>query len=496
MKTQILVIISISFLVAFISSYDNSYGDEWSPCCIHVTLDKTEYNPGDTVKINAMATDYLANSNDTVSVKIYDVTFGPDYENMLYQDNETFSQGRATFEYQAPQSSDRYRYLVDVESGGLKTVSLFFTKKDASKIVISDFHLLTPTVKQGDSLKLEAKIVDGLGNQIHYLWVSATAEIPESNSRTELYTEADLSPTESMQPNYWTNGTINGTINVGLTAKPGTYNLVLVAKDTTDSYSSTNVTIPYQVVENPDKPTPGSVLGPVGFSLDKTKFFTQQPIEVRGITAYDNYGDAIPNVPLKGEIIRYDIQNNRLLQILQQQETTSDKNGTFTFSFSPVGLRAGYYEAVVYADYEGVKDNRGSPDMENVKNFTISELGKQFNVTVDGWYFIPLNATFDRENKKLTLDLDSSDSFRRVDFTIPNELLDGNFTVIVNGQERDGGIQKHLGYTSFSPWPGQDNHTTIVVVGTSAIPEFPYAIPILLASLASFIVFYRIKFQK
>ncbi|MDE2590052.1 MAG: hypothetical protein KGL95_10360, partial [Patescibacteria group bacterium] len=172
-----------------------------------------------------------------------------------------------------------------------------------------------------------------------------------------------------------------------------------------------------------------------------------------------------------------------------------DKNGTFTFSFSPVGLRAGYYEAVVYADYEGVKDNRGSPDMENVKNFTISELGKQFNVTVNGWYFIPLNVTFDRENKKLTLDLDSSDSFRHVDFTIPNELLDGNFTVFVNGQERDGSIQKHQGYTSFSPWPGQDNHTTIVIVGTTAIPEFPFAIPVLLIGTTSLIVIYKMKIR-
>ncbi|MDE1766777.1 MAG: hypothetical protein KGI27_10980 [Thaumarchaeota archaeon] len=492
------ILLCLLFAVAAISAFSlaPSYESGMIPCCLNINLDKTEYNPGDPVNITVMESDNIANSSGEVSITIYDVTYGQGNEKTVYQDKKSFENGKAEFEFKAPQSPDRYIYLVTAQSQHITKSKLFFTKKDASKIVISDVKVLTPKVMQGEQLKLEVKVLDGLGNKIHGLRVIGLGEIPEISCADKIPIYPDLSPTNSNQPMYWTDGTVNGTILIMPYAKPGSYDLTLRAGSEIDGYQTSNATIHYEVTENPDKPTPFSVIhAPLGVDYDKNKFFAGQPIRVHSFTAYDDCGDIIPNVPITAEMKRYDFQKSTYIQTLQTKNVTSDKNGTFSVTFDPVGLRAGDYTVLVTSHYPGVNETFGIADHHNKKNFTISELGKNFTVSVDGWDFIPLNAAFDRQDKKLTLDLDSSDSFRRVDFTVPNELLDGKFTVLVNGQERDGDIQKHQGYTSFSPWPGQENHTAIEVIGTTAIPEFPFAVPVLLISVVSVIVFYRIKFR-
>lgn len=471
-----------------------SSASEGYPCCIESNLDKTEYNPGDIAKITIIGTGEYTNPNGVISIKITDVTFGPEHANVVYQVQKILQDGKAEIEYKTPQSTDRYRYLLTVESPVGVESKIFFTKKDASKIVISDVKILTPKVKQGEQIKLEAKIVDGVGNQIHYLRVSAFNQIPQQSCPEQIIgISGDLSPSYSNQPNYWMNKTINGTISVPNTAKPGIYDLTLNLFGDIEGYSSTQTTIRYEIIENTEKPAPFSVIN-LPLKVDfGTKFFTEQPISVTGFTAYDGCGAIIPDVPLKAEIKRYDLKKSAYIETLQTREIFSDKNGTFHVSFDPIGIRAGYYSLLLTSTYQGVNFTASVETPHNIKNFTIFEQGKKFTVTVDGWYFIPLNVTFDKENKKLDIYLDTSDSFRRADFKIPSDLVSGKFTVLADDKETDVAIQRHDGYSEFSPWPGMDNHTTIEIIGTDAIPEFPNVILILSIGIFSLIVFYRMK---
>lgn len=496
MKTLHLSIIVISVSVIFILYPSQSYGSGYYPCCIESNLDKTEYNPGDTAKITVTGTGNYDNSNGEITVKISDVTFGPDYTNVVYQTQKTLQNGKAELEYKTPQSSDRYRYLLTVESPAGVESKMFFTKKDASKIIISDVKLLAPKVKQGEQIKLEARIVDGVGNPIHYLRVSANSQVPTQNCPDqEAGVGGDMSPLYSIQPRYWSEGIINGTIPVSDTAKPGTYDLVIGIGSNIAGYSSTQTTTQFQIIETDHRDKPYALFGIFSPHFG-SGFMTQSTINITGTTNYNQCGPALPHVSVKAEIKRYDMQKSTHIETLKTKETVSDENGIFHISFDPIGLRTGYYTIILTATYQGIHDTRGSEMPHNIKNFIISTEGKNFTVMVDSWYFIPLNATFDKENKKLTLDLNTSDSFRRVDFTIPSELLDGKFTVLVNGQERDGVIRNYDGYSSFSPWPSEDNHTTIEIIGTSAIPEFPLYQDVFVISIMSMILFYKIKFRK
>ncbi|HSD04373.1 MAG TPA: hypothetical protein VLB45_01295, partial [Nitrosopumilaceae archaeon] len=471
---HILIIVTIAILIGIVFDAQTALGGGWYPCCIEFKLDKTEYNTGDTVIITVRADQQYENSNENVIVKISDVTFGPDYANVIHQEEKTLEDGKAMFEYKTPQSPDRYRYLLTLESPAGVQSKLFFTKKDASKFVISDIKVLNPVLKQGEPVKFEAKVVDGVGNPAHYARILVTGDIPHETCSTEIsgYAGAylDLSPLYSLQPDYWSSGVVKGDVPITNTVMPGKYDLQVSVGGDIDGYVSSFEYFQIEIIPTdlPEDP-PYTVFVPFQYDFGPG-FMTEKPINITAKTAYNGCGSIIPNVPIKAEIKRYDLQNAQWMETLQTKEITSDENGVYHVSFEPIGLRAGYYNVLLTSTYQGVEQTIGVGTPNNIKNFTISEEGKDFTVTVDGWYFVPLDVTFDKENKKLTLELDTFDPFRRVDFKIPHELLDGEFrTVLVNGKERDASAQKYEGYTWFSPWPGEDDHTVIEVIGTSAI---------------------------
>ncbi len=497
-QTVIITLIVGIILVGFVNS---AYGGAWYPCCFEFKLDKTEYSPSDTVLITVQGSDQFANSSETISVKISDVTYGPDHANVVFEEQKTTQDGKAVFEYKLPQKdSDRYRYLVFVDTPAEDKTRMFFSKKDASKLVVSEVKVLNPVLKQGEPIRFEAKVVDGVGNPTHYARILATGDIPHESCSSEISGFAgaylDVSPLYSSQPDYWSAGIVKGEIPIMDTAMPGKYGLQIFANGEIDGYVVDGESFQIEIIptDKPRAPAYG-VFAPFryqfapGFPLD-------QPINVTARTTYNGCGPALPNIPIKAELKRYDMQKSQWIDTLATKETTSDKDGFFNVFFEPVGARPGSYTVLLTGQYEGKDHTIGIEFPHNIKNFTISEEGKEFTVTVDGWYFIPLDATFDKENKKLTLELDTSDSFRRVDFRVPHELLDGEFrTVLVNGQERDASAQKYEGYTWFAPWPGEDDHTTIEVIGTSAIPEFPLTILILLLTFIPILFLTRNRFS-
>ena len=108
------------------------------------------------------------------------------------------------------------------------------------------------------------------------------------------------------------------------------------------------------------------------------------------------------------------------------------------------------------------------------------------------------NIDFNQQEKKITITTkgvkSTSDPF---DITIPSKLLNGNFSVLTDGEKREFDIQKTENDSKLSfllDYPAS-NERKIEIVGTQAIPEFPLSIPILAVSIGSLIVFYQMKLR-
>jgi len=214
-----------------------------------------------------------------------------------------------------------------------------------------------------------------------------------------------------------------------------------------------------------------------------------QQINITSRTTYNGCGPALPNIPIKAELKRYDMQKGEWLETLATKETTSDKDGFFNLFFEPLGTRLGFYTILVTGQYEEKDHTVGIEFPHNTKNYTITAEGKDFHVYVDAWSAIPLDIEFDQQNKKLTLDIDTSDSYKRAEIFISHELLDGEFTFFVNGVQRtDIETYKETGYSYISPGIVTDK-TKIEIIGTTAIPEFPVAALVLVASIITTIFF-------
>jgi hypothetical protein len=497
---KILFVLLIAISIILIPQL--AYGGGWYPCCFDLNLDKTEYKPGETVQISIISSGDYENSNETVFLKISDVTYGPDYAKVVFEDKKALLNGKAVFEYKLPEKdSDRYRYLAVADTPGEDKSKMFFTKKDASKIIISDLKVLNPVLKQGEPIRFEARVVDGVGKPAHYLRILATGDIPHQLCSIETSGSAgaylDVSPLYSSQPDYWSSGIIRGKIPIMNTAKPGTYDLALYANGDMEGYQSEQkqFQITIEQYDGPRDP-PYSVFVPFDFKF-KPGFMTEQAINFTGRTAYNGCGPPIPNVPIKAEIKKYDPKTSQWLETIATQNVVSDENGYYDIYFEPIGRQAGYFSVLFTSEYPSVEQTFGIETPYNIKNFTISAEGKNFDIMVDAWYSIPLKAEFNQQEKKLAVDVDTSDSFKRIALTVPHELLDGDFVIFVNGVERtDVVYSKVTGYTTFG-FESSTDKTRIEIIGTSAIPEFgPLSSLILAVSLISAISVFERRFSK
>src|SRR5581483_10805845 len=179
MKQPIIAYLIICSCLALMPLTVYGYGTNF--CCMGIETDKTEYLPGERVLISIVGALDYANSTEKVSINITDVTFGPNFSKVVYHSEKKLVKGRADFEFKTPaQDTDRYRYMVTAMGPTNADPIMFFTKKDASKVVMSDARILTPAVLQGENLRFETKVVDGIGNPFHYALINADSrELPQ-----------------------------------------------------------------------------------------------------------------------------------------------------------------------------------------------------------------------------------------------------------------------------------------------------------------------------
>lgn len=111
----------------------------------------------------------------------------------------------------------------------------------------------------------------------------------------------------------------------------------------------------------------------------------------------------------------------------------------------------------------------------------------------------PGTVSFDKQNKKITVNAETSGSIKRIDVYVNHFTLYGDYTLFVDGVQQNldsNNVHKYPGQTLFTIW-GTNEKTTIEIIGTSAIPEFgSLSSLILTVSLIAVIGVFGRRFRK
>ncbi|MGI0074131.1 MAG: hypothetical protein ACREA3_10015 [Nitrosotalea sp.] len=231
--------------------------------------------------------------------------------------------------------------------------------------------------------------------------------------------------------------------------------------------------------------------------------------------------------PLEGIGIDGSIRTEQGTNVVTNH-TVSDKNGNFFIVFQTPSQMSLYteggpaYEIHLDAIYDNKKFGWGrdgsslfysSLRFEDMKRFSFYVDGKNSTAELKGDGISQVSLTLDKTLKKLTLAGNVTNSQSYFDLYIPSELLGGNLTVekspteiiktyttdygVYGGdyQSSFGEVRMYPGVEEIKYFPYYTGNTTLEISGTTVIPEFPFSIPVLLISITSLIVFYRLKFR-
>ena len=200
--------------------------------------------------------------------------------------------------------------------------------------------------------------------------------------------------------------------------------------------------------------------------------------------------------------------------------TTSGSDGGFSITV-PVtnGFDIGDYVVNVYAHKDGYADGNG----DSPAFFLVARGGKQiikaegqdFPVYLEGIELQTDNLTFNKDTKSLTFNIKKIEGgyvpkgiswiggrlpyINQIFVTFKKPLISAPFHVFVNNQEIQIDNSENKTYY-FLDLPLLDSDASgkghVVMVGTYAVPEFPFSVPVLLIGIVSAIGFYGMKFRK
>jgi len=128
------------------------------------------------------------------------------------------------------------------------------------------------------------------------------------------------------------------------------------------------------------------------------------------------------------------------------------------------------------------------------KDFTIETSGYDFEVETVSNFEIN-NVEFSRDDKKLTFDITSSLENNFAEILIPINLINGNLTVFVNGEEIFPQIRKNDKISFVVLEFNGTGHNTMEIIGTTYLPEFSGVILLVIGTAFSAMFVFR-KFKK
>jgi len=125
-------------------------------------------------------------------------------------------------------------------------------------------------------------------------------------------------------------------------------------------------------------------------------------------------------------------------------------------------------------------------------DFTIETSGYDFEVETVANFEIN-DVKLSRDDKKLTFDITSSIENNFAEIQIPLNLIDGDLTVFVNGEEIFPQIRKNDKISFIVLEFNGTGHNTVEIIGTTYLPEF--SITLLVIGVAFSMMFISRKFK-
>ena len=126
-------------------------------------------------------------------------------------------------------------------------------------------------------------------------------------------------------------------------------------------------------------------------------------------------------------------------------------------------------------------------------DFTIETSGYDFEVETVANFEIN-DVKLNRDDKKLTFDITSSIENNFAEIQIPLNLIDGDLTVFVNGEEIFPQIRKNDKISFIVLEFNGTGHNTVEIIGTTYLPEFS-SITLLVIGVAFSMMFISRKFK-
>lgn len=435
--------------------------------------------------------------------------------------------------------------------------SLILTKQGGSDVKISNLTEDKTQVRPGGSVGLQFQVTDGLGNVIP--WARATIGICLSEHAAQpepgnFFTAPSL---KTLQQSHFyvmgdcpisyrflheTGGIFKVNFPIPNYVPQGNYKLNIWSSQVTlpNANSSLDLTVSGVPEDKNNNMFFQAVYMIVNSSLPQNVSYGSQ-------SRYVTYGDNLtfagfqyddsgiqrilgkPSLPpytstqfanesaIQGVLVNFYIVDPYGKIIFNDTETT-DNNGAFhgkPFHISK-DLKRGLYD--VY--YDATKDGHfvylsagqdGTSDyfyLTNQTLFNVNAEGKLFHV---GYYGVDTDASnlvFNGNNKSLTFDVSKlAGTFNRNQtwaygwhalgcpmITIEKPLLTGPFNSTLDGIRTDscGLVMPGSDMQVFGPI---EESGKLTITGTYVIPEFPFAVPVLLISIASLIVFHRMRYR-
>ena len=510
-------------LVPFLYIPITAFGGEYYVCSpgFSTFFDNPVFNKTGTVPIKIYSNCGVTDTN--VSVIVSDGS-SADMHNKIFEQNVVVNQSPIEVDFKIPNNATTDRFMITImdQNGTIYNRWMIFTNEAASHILISDVKI-PQSVKAGNPIPISANITDGLGRPIPLLSATAAIEYPDCDG-------SDLSPISA--PMSRNSSEYTALINTGSDTLPSTFPLRIsinkpqwyyplywqpawTGKVTIEPSNNTtiqNSTIPLEVGHLFHRMYDWSSIGPY---YNGRNYAPGDDIVIKGQTATDGCGQPIPDVDITGEFIGMPAP-------VIKAHTTSDSNGNFqihfqTFPQLPMDadpINGGVYSIELKAKYNGKDYSWNSNDeimLYDIKRFTFNIENKSSTASVLVNYGYQVDSlTLDKESKSLSFAGDATNDQGTFLIAIPHDLIGGDFVVEKDGKQiammssddNSGSGDKislygtDSGYTMVQYSPGQAEKVNLKIIGTTVIPEFHLAVPILFVGITSLVVLHRLKIQK
>lgn len=182
-------------------------------------------------------------------------------------------------------------------------------------------------------------------------------------------------------------------------------------------------------------------------------------------------------------------------EVVEQITKKSDEHGKMVYTFTPT--ESGRYKTIMTTEYQELKDSLLYFYPVGIESgYEIFAEGKEFQITLEGdWYRYSVikEVAFSKEEKRLSIEIAKTDIFNILRISIPYELLNGQYTTFVDGEQIQTDAEKRE-TSAVIHVPIDDTVNRVEIIGTTVVPEFPVNIMAITAiGLIGVLISFRLR---